>query len=249
MTSHRFFIETKKPLTTCVLLKGEEHHHLRNVARIRQGERILLIDESGGNYLARVDRIDKFQTALTILEKMENAEPRVKVTLAQALIKMKNFELVIQKATELGISEFLPIITARSVINISDKLDNKTARWSKIARESAKQSGVSRVPAILQPKTLKEAILGRQDDTKIFLSESRGILLRNLLLPETAIKRPERCSSSLLILVGPEGGWTEEEEEDIVRHGFEAISLGRQILRAETAAISSLALIDHLWNQ
>jgi 16S rRNA (uracil1498-N3)-methyltransferase len=135
------------------------------------------------------------------------------------------------------------------VIKISDKLDNKTARWSKIARASAKQCGISRIPAILQPKTLKEVIRDRQDDMKLFLSESRGTLLRHLLQQETTEKRPEHCPSSLLILVGPEGGWTEEEEEDIVRHGFEAISLGRQILRTETAAIGSLALVDHFWNQ
>jgi 16S rRNA (uracil1498-N3)-methyltransferase len=249
LTSNRFFIDTKKLLTTCAVLEGEEHHHLKNVARIKPGEEVWLFDGSGESYMARVDKIEKSRTRLSILDKEEKAEPRVKVTLAQALIKIKNFELIIQKATELGAYEFLPVIAARSVIKIDHKLDNKTARWSKIARESAKQSGVTRVPAIMQPKTLKDVVRERRDDTKLFLSELGGMPLRHLLVPETTKRYLDQYPSTLLILVGPEGGWTEAEEEDIVSHGFEAISLGRQILRTETAAISSLALIDHFWNQ
>ena len=111
MTANRFFIDSRKPLTNCAVLKGEEHHHLKNVARIKPGERVWLIDEGGENYLARVDCIEKGQTRLSILDKLAREEPLVKVTLAQALIKMKNFELIIQKATELGIHEFLPVIT------------------------------------------------------------------------------------------------------------------------------------------
>jgi 16S rRNA (uracil1498-N3)-methyltransferase len=249
LTSKRFFINSKKPITTCAVLDGEEHHHLKNVVRIQPGDRVWLIDETGQNYKARVDRIEKKQTRLSILDKIKTAEPRVKVTLAQALIKMKNFELIIQKATELETREILPVITERSVIKVENKLDKKTARWLKIARESAKQSRVSFVPAIRQPTALKEVVQGRMDDTKIFLSEGGGVPLRRLLVPERTKKRPEHLPSSLLILVGPEGGWTEAEEEDIVSHGFEAVSLGRQILRTETAAISGLALINHFWNQ
>lgn len=249
MTSNRFFIDTEKPLSTYAVLKGEEHHHLKNVARIKQGERVWLIDGAGKSYAARVDRIEKSQTHLTILGEMSKADPKVKVTLAQALIKMKNFELILQKATELGVHGFLPVIAARSFIRIDDMLHKKAARWYKIARESTKQSGVAQVPAILQPRTLNDMLRERKDETKIFLSESGGMPLRQLLVPQKKENLPGHYPSSLLILVGPEGGWTEAEEEDIVSHGFEAVSLGRQILRTETAAISSLALVNHFWNQ
>jgi 16S rRNA (uracil1498-N3)-methyltransferase len=231
------------------VLRGEEHHHLKNVARIKPGEKVWLIDKSGKSYIARVDQIEKNQTRLSILDTKEKIEPRVKVTLAQALIKARNFELILQKATELGIKEFLPVITSRSVVKIDDKLENKMARWAKIAREAAKQSGVFQVPVILMPKTLEDVVRDRMDTIKIFLNESGGKPLRYFLVSNSTEKWPEQHPSSALVLIGPEGGWTEAEEEDIVSHGFEAISLGRQILRAETAAISSLAMIDHFWNQ
>lgn len=249
MTANRFFIDTERPLTASAVLKGEEHHHLKNVARIKPGDRVWLINKAGESYSALVERIEKSQTLLTILDKIKRTEPRVKVTLAQALIKMKNFELIIQKATELAVHELIPVVATRSLIRIEDKLENKKVRWLKILRESAKQSGVVHVPAILSAKTLNEVVRGRQDEAKIFLSEHKGMPMRHFLMPEKRKKQGEQYPSSLLILVGPEGGWTESEEEDIVGHGFQAISLGRQVLRTETAAISSLAMVDHFWNQ
>ncbi len=231
------------------MLSGDEHHHLRDVVRIKPGERVWLIDESGKSYTARVDQIKKNQTRLAILDTKEKTEPRVKVTLAQALIKARNFELILQKATEFGISEFLPVVTSRSLVKIDDKLENKMARWTKITREAAKQSGVYRIPLILQPKAIKEVVGERKDVRKIFLNESGGTPMRHVLMPDTTKEWSEHYPSSVLVLIGPEGGWTEAEEEDIVGQGFEAISLGSQILRAETAAIGSLAMIDHFWNQ
>jgi 16S rRNA (uracil1498-N3)-methyltransferase len=231
------------------LLHGKEHHHLKNVARIKPGESVWLVDESGQNYQARVEKIEKNLTRLSILAIEKKTEPRVKVTLGQALIKTRNFELILQKATEIGLSQFLPVIASRSMVKIDDKLDNRMARWAKIAREAAKQSGVFQVPAILWPKSLKEVIGDSKDDRKIFLNEREGKPLRHILVPDVTNKNQKHRPSSVLVLIGPEGGWTEEEEEDIVSHGFEAISLGCQILRAETAAIGSLAMIDHFWNQ
>lgn len=249
MTSNRFFIDKRKPDFPYAVLRGEEHHHLRNVARIKTGEKIWLIDGSGQNYRARVDKIEKNQTRLFILDTETKTEPRVKVSLAQALIKARNFELILQKATELGVREFLPVTTSRSVIKIENKLESKVARWTKIVREAAKQSGIYQVPVVHQPKTLHAVVRERGAALKIVLHESRGKPLRHFLTPGKKIKQPGDYPSSVLVLIGPEGGWTEEEEEDIVSHGFEAISLGHQILRTETAAISSMAMIDHFWNQ
>jgi len=231
------------------MLRGGEHHHLRNVARIKPGEKIWLIDASGQHHLARVDLIEKTQTQLSILETKKKITPRVRVTLTQALIKAKKFELIIQKATELGIWEFQPVIAERSVVKIDDRHEAKLARWANIAKEACKQSGVSQIPDVLQPKRLADVLQDRREVLKISLNESGGIPLRRFLLLDTIQTRSEILPASLCVLIGPEGGWTEAEEEAIVSHGFEAISLGRQILRAETAAISSLAMIDHFWNQ
>lgn len=231
------------------MLHGREHHHLKNVARIKPGERVWLVDESGQNYVARVEKIEKHQTQLSILTIEEKTEPRVKVTLAQALIKARNFELILQKATELGISEFLPVIASRSMVKIDDNLENKMRRWAKIVLEAAKQSGGSQIPVILRPKALEEVVRNSRQGRKIFLNESGGKPLRHILVGGMPNKCQKTHLTSILVLIGPEGGWTEAEEVDIVGHGFEAISLGRQVLRAETAAIGTLAMLDHFWNQ
>ena len=249
MTSNRFSIKQSDVFSSAVLLRGEEHHHLSRVARIKPKDRVWLFDEHGISYLARVEEIREDMTRLFILEKMENDEPKVKITLAQALIKSKKMDIVIQKSTELGITTLIPVFTARTIIKIEDKIQKKMERWQKIAREAAKQSQRTLLPTILSPRPLEKLIEERHEEKKLFLSERKGIYLKDILIRDPGSKnREEEPPSSVLILIGPEGGWTEEEETYVLNHGYEAVSLGRQVLRAETAAICSLALISHFWN-
>jgi len=241
LTSNRFFIKKESQAASSVLLKGEEHHHLSRVARIKPGEKVTLFDRQGSDYLARVEEVRKNSTRLFILEKRKIKNKRIHITLAQALIKAKNLELVLQKATELGMSDFIPIITSRSIIKIGDKAEKKMQRWRRIVLESAKQCGRSVVPKIHIPLDLNIFFEQRAEDKKIFFCGRGGNYLRNILVN---LKPP----TSVVLLIGPEGGWTESEEQDIVGHGFEAISLGPLILRSETAAIASLAMVSHFWN-
>jgi 16S rRNA (uracil1498-N3)-methyltransferase len=249
LTANRFFIKQKSIQQQTITLSGEEHHHLSRVSRARPGEKVWLFDGEGTNYLARIKAIGKNRTELLILEKMDKDKPKILITLAQALIKPKKFELIIQKSTELGVNAIIPVITARSVINIEGKMERKVERWRRIAREAAKQSRNSFVPTLSLPVAVDKLIKERDDAKKLFLSESKGKYLRDILV--CASKKGfqvEEPPSSVLILIGPEGGWTKEEEEDILNHGFEATSLGKLILRAETAAICSLSLVSHFWN-
>lgn len=247
MTSNRFYIKQSNLHSSTVLLYGEEHHHLRRVARIKSKEKIWLFDEKGINYLARVEEIKKDMTRLLILKKMDKDKAKVKITLAQALIKSKKMELVLQKSTELGVTNIIPVITARTIIKIEEKIQEKMERWKKIASEAVKQSNRSLIPTILSPIPLRKLIEERNETKKLFLSENRGEYLRDIIIRSYKLRK-EGLPSSVLVLVGPEGGWTEEEEKYILNHGYEAVSLGRQILRAETAAICSVALISHFWN-
>lgn len=249
MTSKRFFIKQGNIQFHTVTLYGEEHHHLSRVARIRPGERVWLFDQRGRNYLARVEKIRKNGTELFIMERMDKDEPGIKITLAQALLKLSKMEIIIQKATELGVLTVIPVITSRTVVKIEEKTQEKMERWKRIAREAAKQSQGCLVPSISFPLPLARLLKEREDEKKLLLSENRGQYFRDILTQNPLCgASKEGPPSSVLILVGPEGGWTEEEEAKILSHGYQAVSLGRRILRAETAAICSLSLISHFWN-
>lgn len=241
MTSNRFYIKKESQESCFVFLKDEEHHHLSRVARIKPGENVSLFDRQGSDYLARVEEVGKNRTRLLILEKRQKKDMSTQVTLAQALIKAKNLELVLQKATELGMSDFIPVMSSRSIIQIGDKAEKKMKRWKRIVLESAKQCGRSVVPQIHKPSNLNMFLQRSEEDKKIYFCGRGGKYLKNLLVN---LKPP----ASVVLLVGPEGDWTDKEERDIVGHGFEAISLGPLTLRSETAAISGLAMVSHFWN-
>ena len=245
MTSNRFSVKKTNIQSSSVILDGEEHRHLSKAARIKPRQRVWLFDEEGRSYLAEVARIERDRTRLTILEREDAQEPRLHITLGQSLIKAKKMNSIIQKATELGVSAIVPVITSRTIIRIEEKEERKLERWKKIIREAAKQSHVSFLPSIMYPVRLDKLIRERNEEKKLLLSENQGKPLKDILIPGS---RKGEYPSSVLLLVGPEGGWTDEEEKFILDHGYEAVSLGSQILRTETAALSSLAMIAHFWN-
>lgn len=247
MTSHQFFIEKSDIRFPLVYLDGEEHHHLSKVLRAKPGQKVWLCDEDGTRYEAAIENIERKKTRLHILERKEREKRGVSVTLAQALLKPKKIDFIVQKATELGAAVFIPVITARSIIKVEDRIERKIERWRKIAREAAKQSRSSFIPSVLPPQPLRTVIDESREDKKLLFSERRGKYLKEILV-RPYLKQRGNPVSSVLLLIGPEGGWTEEEEEDLLGRGCEPISLGSRILRAETAALSALAMITHFWN-
>ena len=249
MTSNRFFIKKNGIHSSSILLYGDEHHHLSKVARIKPEEKVWLFDEQGTNYLAKIEEIRKDVTRLSILKTLDKNKPKIKITLAQALLKSKKMDIIIQKSTELAVTNIIPVISARTIVKVEEKIQKRIERWEKIALEAVKQSKSSFLPSISSPIHIEKLIEGRREEKKLILSENRGKYLRDILIENSGSERKmPKPPSSVLILVGPEGGWTEEEEKYILNHGYEAVSLGGQILRAETAALCSLALISHFWN-
>lgn len=249
MTSNRFYIKKSDIKSSTLFLYGDEHHHLSRVARTRPGERVWLFDEHGTDYLAKVEEIRKDATRLHILQRLDKEKPKIKITLAQALLKSKNMDLIIQKSTELAVTNIIPVITSRTIVKLEEKIQKKIERWKKIALEAVKQSQMSFLPSISSPTPVAKLVEGRREEKKLLLSENRGKYLRDILIENSGsgLKMP-KPPSSVLVLVGPEGGWTDEEEKFILNNGYEAVSLGGQTLRAETAALCSLAMISHFWN-
>jgi 16S rRNA (uracil1498-N3)-methyltransferase len=230
-----------------VVLEGEEHHHLAKVVRMKAGETVWLFDAGGYRYRARVEAVEKDRAVLELLERADPEEPRLKLVLAQAFLPAKKIELILQKASELGVSGFIPVETVRSLKSPVDRSGRKTERWARIAREAIKQSKGAAAPSVSPPRTLKSLLAEPGEGLRVFLSERGGKPLRIVLL-EAEENGPPR-PSSMTVFVGPEGGWTEAEEKSFREAGCEAISLGRRVLKAETAALAAVAMISHFWKE
>jgi 16S rRNA (uracil1498-N3)-methyltransferase len=245
LTSNRFFVERiKTDFSLFIFRSGDEHHHLSRVIRVKPQEKVWLFDGSGTTYLARVEEIGPRKSRLFILKKETEQRAPLNIVLGQALLQAKKMDFIIQKSTEWGVSRVFPVMSERSLIKTHEKGSRKMERWQRIAREASKQSGQAFFPTIENTVSLSQFLKERKEKKKLLLSENQGRALRDILL-----QHQEQIPPSAVILVGPEGGWSEEEERIILTHGYEAVTLGKQILRAETAAISSVALISHFWNR
>lgn len=247
MTSNRFFVQKNDIDFPHVSLSGNEHHHLSRVARIKVHSLVWLFDEEGTSYRARVDRIGHSHTSLSILERIPKPVSSRQILVAQSLLKSKAQELILQKGTELGMTDFLPLISERSIIKLKTDLEKKIGRWEKIIREAAKQCGRSHIPRLMLPLTLSQFLQKPTHAQKIFLYEKGGLLLRDKVLDsfQSPKIKSKDASLSINLLIGPEGGWTNQEAQDILENGYEAISLGGNALRSETAALSALAILSH----
>lgn len=242
MTSNLFFIEKKKIDGRRMLLEGQEHHHLFRVVRSQPGDIVRFFDEDGDRYEARIETIGTARTELVLLARTGPAERRTRIILGQALLKAKAMDLVVQKAAEFGLFAVVPIVASRSVARIEEGAGKKIERWTKIAREASKQSKWGLMPRIHPPLTLAAFLRSRAAGLAFFLNENDGRPLRDIV--SGAAERPPAEAAAL---IGPEGGWTGEEEALMIEAGLEAVSLGRAILRAETAAIAAAAILSHFW--
>ncbi len=239
MTSNQFFIDSW-PEKERFSLEGEEYHHIYRVARVKEGDKIWLTDGRRRRLLAEVLRIEEEKIWLqTILKEEEKLG--AKLSLWFGLTKPKTADFIIQKATELGVSEIQPLVTRRAFRISQDRLEGRLKRWEKIAREALKQSKGAILPEIKKPELLEKALTGSTAGLKLFLDEENEISLKAVV---TGVCNPE----SVCLVVGPEGGWEEEEKLKLSAADFKGVSLGRRILRTETAIISAIAIISHFWN-
>ncbi len=246
MTATRFLVERKNIRFPFARLEGGEHHHLSKVLRARPGRRVWLVDDAANSYEAEVLEAGESQTLLRILVWTPAEETPVRITLGQALLKSKKMDWIVQKATELGVDVIIPLATARAIVKVAGGEGRRVERWRKISREAAKQSRRTSLPEVEEPLTFRAFLDGRPGTRKLILTEEGGTPLREILKlgpGETA----GAAMPVILLAVGPEGGWTKEEEEESRTAGFEPVSLGKRPLRSETAALGALAMISHFW--
>ena len=231
----RFFVEEFEEQRAIV--RGDKAHHLGVVLRAQIGQ---LYELSDGTrvWLGRIENVARDRVEFTLLEEMPTNESSLQIKLLLSVVKFDSFEWAIEKATELGVTSIVPLAAARSEKGLLAAVEKRSERWRKIILEAAQQSRRVRLP-VLQPVAKPEAaFLGRDDQLGIFLSE-RGEAppLRDVL--KTTSK------SDAVLAIGPEGGWTEEEVDSAMKAGFCEASLGKLILRTETAVVAALASLSY----
>ncbi len=233
----RFFqkVESDTPILT-----GEDALHVMRSLRMKAGEQLTLCDGEGYDYLCQITGFDKQNVYLSVLEKSPSvAEPSVSVHLLMGYPKADKLELIIQKAVELGVDEITPVITSRCIARPDPKdYAKKQARLQKIALEAAKQCGRGKIPQVHLPCALKTALPNaKTQGANILFYEGGGEPLGSLISQQ---------ESAACILIGAEGGFAPEEVQLALENGFFPATLGKRILRCETAPICALSLLMYI---
>ena len=230
---HRVFV----PPEFLPEIRGADVHYLRDVLRLKVGDKLELFDGSGKIYQAKISTISQESITCTIVSTSVAAEPVPKLTLAQAITKASKMDFVIEKCTELGVNQIIPMLTERTIPQ-SAKLE----RWQKIAKEAAEQSGRVTIPNIL-PLAKFEGILKMRN--KFNLAIIAYEQEKNVTLKKHFSDNPVTGYPDILIAIGPEGGFSEAEVETARDAGFISVSLGKRILRTETAGLAVLSAIAY----
>jgi len=217
-------------------LTGDDARHLARVLRAEPGQRYEISDNQRA-YLAEITDITAHLVTFTVIEPLPATPPPPEITLYAALIKFDRFEWLIEKATELGVSRLVPVDAERTEKGLAAASAKRIDRWRKIARESSQQSRRLRLPEI-SPVQLFPAAVADASPRRFFLDEQPGAPLLLQALP------PGAPQDAVVVLTGPEGGWTDRERAAAVNAGWKLVSLGANILRAETAAIAALAVLS-----
>jgi 16S rRNA (uracil1498-N3)-methyltransferase len=244
MTRRRFFAlpAAFDQAHQTVQLDQAETRHLRDVLRLRAGDEVFVFDGRGHEFRCLVTDASGKTGALTVAGPVAPARPEslLKLTLAVALLKGEKFDLVVQKATELGATRIVPVLTARSDVRVPKEAagTRRVERWNRLAMEAAKQSGRAFVPECSEPVEFSAFVQANPDGalTRLMFTERDGSGFETVEPP---------ANNEVVALVGPEGGWADDELDHARANGWTLITLGGRILRAETAAITVTALLEH----
>lgn len=241
---HRFFLPPGSFGEGCVTIEQPEVvHRIATVLRLREGDRVICLDNSGWEFDVVLQEVGTRRVTGQIEKKrLSTSEPPVKVALYQAVLKGDRFEWALQKGTEVGVSEFVPLLTERCIVQDASQLSRrKLQRWQKIVQAAAEQCGRGRIPS-LQPLMLLPAACERiriERSLGLIPWEEETLPLRQVLEEAAASDRPFNVS----LLIGPEGGFSRAEVDLARDYGIRSVSLGPRILRAETAGVVAAALV------
>jgi 16S rRNA (uracil1498-N3)-methyltransferase len=238
---HRFFVSEESLQGKQVVFTGRQAHQIRNVLRIKSGDHVIVLDNTGCEYTVVLTKVGRQDVVGEVVSRQQvQAEPRTQITLYQSLLAREKFEWVLQKCTEVGVTKFVPMITGRSIVRRTDAITSrKLSRWRDIITEAAEQSGRGQIPQLDAPVNFVDAVcrLGDFDHCLIGTLGAAGSSVRDIL--RTGDTEP----ATVALFIGPEGGFTDDEIADACSKGATAFSLGKRILRTETAAVVASAVI------
>lgn len=239
---NRFFID-EEIRGNQIELTGEALHHIKNVLRLHEGEQVILI-KNQKELLCDIDKIEKNSIIVVIRSELErSSENDFSVTLFQGIPKGDKLEFIIEKATEAGASRIVPLKMSRSIAKIEGKdVAKKLERFQKIAKSAAQQSGRLLIPEIGNPVSVKEADFSAFDLLLVCFEDEKKTGLKEILKENTTAK-------NIAVVIGPEGGISEEEIRILCEKGFHAVTLGSRILRCETAGLYTLACLNYERNE
>lgn len=242
----RFYHPAEIAIGQLIELSVENKHHAARVLRLKKGDAITLFSGHGGEYSAHIENVNKSNTTVLIHAYHDtDCESPLNITLAQAICVNEKMDWIIQKAVELGVTCIQPITTTRSIVHLSDERSSKRLQhWQKIIISACEQCGRNHLPQILPLITLPEWLSQKKNtqsshDLSFMLSTTAAESLRNIPQPPV--------SAHLALVIGPEGGFTQEEEVAILHTGFIPVRLGRRILRTESAALAAISALQTLW--
>ncbi len=238
---YRFYVNQDNIGEDTIYIEGSDVNHIKNVLRLEKGDWIIACDGQGTDYVSRISGIDKQSVELHI-EKTQSTDTELdcKMVLFQGLPKKEKMEFIIQKAVELGVYEIVPVVTKRCVVKFDDKkAKKKQERWQAIAEAAAKQSGRGIIPKVSEPVSLKTAFdIADTLEYNMIPYELQDGMEQSKQIVKTACEK-----SSVGIFIGPEGGFEKEEVESAVQKEIHPISLGKRILRTETAGMALLSIM------
>lgn len=219
-----------------IRITGADAHHIGRVLRMRPGEELTVCDEQGTDYRGVITAISPQEVRLTVIATSPTlSEPTLRVTLYQGLPKSDKLDWIIQKTVELGVTRIVPVVTSRSIARADgDKADKKRERWQRIAAEAAGQSGRGVIPAVSAPLSWRQLLEELAPEQTLVFYEGGGQPLSALV---------DRHTTDLSVIVGPEGGFAPQEMAALTGRGVTPATLGKRILRCETAPVAALAAI------
>lgn len=238
---HHFFVTPSQVTESVIYVEGQDVNHMKNVLRMKPGEQVGISDGNNQKYICEVSQYEENRAILLIREKMEaDTELSSKLYLFQGLPKSDKMEFIIQKAVELGAYEVIPVATRRSVVKLDPKkAAKKVERWGSISESAAKQAGRSLIPDVAEVMSYAEALKKARELDVILIPYELAEGMDETKRKIRSIKRGQ----SVGIFIGPEGGFEKEEVEQAVENGAFPITLGRRILRTETAGLAILSVL------
>ena len=235
----RFYVDFALSPDSVVELPDNVVRHL-NVLRVKNTEEIVLFNGNGKAYPALPEVLEKRRASVRILrEEATDNESPLNITLVQAVSAAERMDFTLQKSVELGVAEIRPVISERCVVRLSgERAEKRVARWQEIVVSACEQSGRNIVPKVLPLTTYAQALQQLpQETTKLLMSLNRAQKLSDV--------QPQ--SGKVVFMVGPEGGWTEKEEQQAFDAGFQSVTLSKRVLRTETASLAPIAAMQTLW--